>query len=159
MQRAKAIDNVNVRTHAQRAAERVGTNGRLQHVVHAPQPSYVEALLDKLRNQFSPEVLDVAGRAVKGFVVPHWAAGVLLAAILASGGFMYRSMSGQIEAQSKTIADQTALLIRLDQRLIDKDVHDGERVEEFQKKFQNVDAVQIVMNRDIQTLKIKAGLK
>lgn len=157
--RNEAELNVDATRHSIRAGERARANGKLHRVLDTSETFSSDSILAKLKRQFSPEVLDVAGRAVKGFVVPHWAAGVLLATILATGGYMYRSMSGQIEAQSKTINTQNELLIRMDQRFIDKEKHDAERIEDIQKRFQNDDAIHIVMNRDIQSLKLKAGVK
>lgn len=60
----------------------------------------------------------MSGREVKGFVIPQWAAGVILAAIIGAFGFMY--------SQNQT---QKEMLIRLDQKLQDKDERDKERVE------------------------------
>lgn len=80
----------------------------------------------------------VAGREVKGFVVPGWAAGVILAAIIGAFGFMYN--------QNQT---QRELLIRLDQRLQDRNERDRERQEALEKWKQNIDAVQIVLGRDL----------
>lgn len=85
------------------------------------------------------ESLTVAGREVKGFVVPGWAAGVILASIIGAFGFMY--------SQNQT---QKEMLIRLDERLIERNDRDRERKEELEKRLQNMDAVQIVLRRDIE---------
>lgn len=83
----------------------------------------------------------VAGREVKGFVVPGWAAGVILAAMISAFGFMYLQNQSQKE-----------MLIRLDERLIERNDRDRERKEELEKRLQNMDAVQIVLRRDIARL-------
>lgn len=73
----------------------------------------------------------VAAREVKGFIVPHWAAGVLLASILGVLGFMYNQISGQRD-----------LLIRLETRLEERDKHELEYRAEFKTKL-NVQQLQI----------------
>lgn len=90
---------------------------------------------------FTLENLTVAGREVKGFVVPGWAAGVILASMIGAFGFMY--------SQNQT---QKEMLIRLDERLIERNDRDRERKEELEKRLQNMDAVQIVLRRDIARL-------
>lgn len=102
------------------------------------------------RKWFRWENLLVAGREVKGFVVPGWAAGVLLAAVVGAFGFMYN--------QNQT---QREMLIRLDERLIERNDRDRERQEALEKWKQNADAVQIVLRRDLArleaTLQIQKG--
>lgn len=80
----------------------------------------------------------MAGREVKGFVVPQWAAGVLLAAIVGAFGFMYTQNQSQRE-----------MLIRLDQRLSDKQDHDQEYRQEMKNKFESVMAWQEVTNKSL----------
>lgn len=126
--------------HALRAAERVnGHTGRLQAVEHVPDVSFWE----RIKNLFpQPEVLDVAGRPVKGFVIPGWAAGVLLAAILGGMGFMYSRMS-----------DQRDMLIRLDTQLQERDKHELEYRAEFKSQL-NVQKVYIDnMTNQLNTIK------
>ena len=84
-------DSVNVQLRAKKAAARVGTNGRLQSIGHAAQPP-MPSWFDRL---FPQEHLIVGGREVKGFVIPHWAAGVILAALLSGMGFMYSRIQDQ----------------------------------------------------------------
>lgn len=83
----------------------------------------------------------MAGRAVRGFVVPGWAAGVILASIIGAFGFMYSQNQSQKE-----------MLIRLDERLLERNDRDRERKEELEKRLQNMDAVQIVLGRDLAKL-------
>ena len=87
----------------------------------------------------------VNGRQVSGFVLPHWAAGVLLAAVLSGMGFMYSRLS-----------DQRDMLIEMKTELkINKD-HDAEyrsdakRTMELQQVYIN--------NLDKQLSTIKAVL-
>lgn len=84
----------------------------------------------------------MAGREVKGFVVPGWAAGVILAAIVTAFGFMYSQNQSQRE-----------MLIRLDERLMERNDRDRERKEEMEKRLQNMDAVNIVLRRDLEAIK------
>lgn len=112
--------NVNAHTRALRAAERVDPDARLQEILDA-EPTLKERILEMLP---SSEVLDVAGRAVKGFVVPHWAAGVILAAMLTVMGFMY-----------SRIDDQRDLMIRLATQLEERDKHELEYRKEFKDKL------------------------
>lgn len=115
--------------HAYRARERVnGNTGRLQDVEQEPNVSFWE----RIKNLFpQPEVLDVFGRVVRGFVIPGWAAGVLLAAILGSVGVMYSKIS-----------EQRDMLIRLDTQLQERDKHELEYRAEFKTKL-NVQQLQI----------------
>lgn len=143
------VDDVNVRTHAQRAAERVAGNGSQRHL-HVPQPYNPEhntvSLWQRVVRLFpTPEKLDVAGREVKGFIVPHWAAGVILAAILSIGWAVY----GQVSAQRD-------MLIRLDTQLQERDKHELEYRNEFKVKT-NVQQLQID-NMTTQLAAVKAML-
>lgn len=156
---AKLVDDVPHDVHSRTldARRRNGHASRLSEVRHIAQPQSNVTLWERLKLSFTSEILDVAGRVVKGFVVPHWAAGVLLAAILAAGGAMYRSMSGQIADQGKVINSQNELLIRLDQRLIDKGTNDRDRFEKLERKFDSVEAWQGVTNKEI--VKLQSGRK
>lgn len=73
----------------------------------------------------------MTGRAVKGFVIPHWAAGVLLAAILSGMAFMYSRMEAQRD-----------VLIKLETLLGERDRHELEYRNEFKTKL-NVQQLQI----------------
>ena len=120
-------DSVNVQLRAQKAAARVETNGRLQSVGHAAQPP-IPSWFDRL---FPQEHLIVGGREVKGLVLPTWAAGVLLAAILGSGGFMFSKLS-----------DQRDMLIEMRTELRLAKEHEIEYREEFKTRL-NVNDLQI----------------
>ena len=129
-------DKVDVHLHATRAAERTGTNGQKSASLHVTKPFAADAdavtLWERIKRSLpQPEVLEVAGRSVKGLVIPHWAAGVLLAAILGSMGFMYSRLS-----------DQRDMLIRLDTQLQERDRHELEYRMEFKNKL-NLQQLQI----------------
>lgn len=76
----------------------------LQEALHLPRPV---SWWDRL---FTSEKLSVAGREVKGLVIPHWAAGVLLATILGSMGAMYKSFSTEQQSQRDMLIDMKARL-------------------------------------------------
>lgn len=72
-----------------------GTNGArpiLQDAVHVPQLPAL-TLWERFTQIFRWENLIVGGKEVKGFVVPQWAAVILLTAIIGGAGFMYRGIS------------------------------------------------------------------
>jgi len=132
--RKENLLNVDVRTHAQRAADRTATNGKLHRIFDNAEvlPLDTVTFAERIKRLFpSPEVLDVAGRPVNGFVVPTWAAGVLLAAVIGCMGFMYNQISGQRD-----------MLIRLDTQLQERDRHELEYRSEFKNQL-NVQKVYI----------------
>lgn len=137
--------NVDVRSHAQRAADRTGSNGKLHRIFDNAEdlPRETVTFAERIKRLFpSREVLDVAGRQVTGFVVPHWAAGVLLAAILGCMAFMYNQISGQRD-----------MLIRLDTQLQERDRHELEYRSEFKNQL-NVQKVYIDnMTNQLNTIK------
>lgn len=129
-------DKVNVHERATKAAERTGSNGQKQMALHVPKPYAVDedttTLWESIKRLLpQPEVLDVAGRAVKGLVVPHWAAGVLLAAIISVGWTTYSK-----------IADQRDMLIEMKTELKLAKEHELEYRNEFKTKL-NVQQLQI----------------
>lgn len=129
MRNEKELD-VDVHTRALRAADRVRSNGKLQEVKH--EPVVEQSVWERLRSILpQSEVLEVTGRAVKGFVIPHWAAGVLLAAILSGMAFMYSRMEAQRD-----------VLIKLETLLGERDRHELEYRNEFKTKL-NVQQLQI----------------
>lgn len=110
------------------------------------------------------ENLTVAGREVKGFVVKPFVAGlittvagVLLAASITITFAVYSGMSNRIqqqnEAHSRALQEQRDLLIRLDQRLIDKSDRDQEYRRETKDKFDSIDAWQGVTNKNIEQIR------
>jgi len=135
MRAENKLDNVDVHNRAIKASERVSTNGiRLQDALHLPHPT-PESWFSKT---FKWENLTVAGREVKGFVIPQWAAIVLLGAIISAVGVMYNQNQNQRE-----------MLIRLDQKLTDKNDHDTEFRQEMKSKFESVMAWQEVTNKNL----------
>lgn len=95
----KLSDNVDVSIRAQRAHDRTnGNSGRLHRVLDIPEPVTNErdTLWKRIKDAFpTPEEIQVGTRQVTGFVIPHWAAGVTLAAILTCMGFLYSRLSDQ----------------------------------------------------------------
>lgn len=126
---------MDVGARRQRIAERVGTNGQMPRILDAvePFPRQPDSRWTRFWNAIlpSPEVLEVSGRPVNGFVVPTWAAGVILSAILGSVAFLYTQ-----------IGNQRDMLIRLDTQLQERDKHELEYREEFKTKT-NIQALQI----------------
>lgn len=112
--------------HAQHARERVKTNGKLHEVLQPekPSPRWWE-------KYFKLENLTVAGREVKGLVVPHWAAGVLLAALISIGWTTYSK-----------VAEQRDMLIEMKTELKLAKEHELEYRNEFKTKL-NVQQLQI----------------
>lgn len=77
----------------------------------------------------------MGARQVTGFIVPHWAAGVILAAILSVGFATYTVFSNKL-------SDQRDMLIRLDTQLQERDKHEMEFRQEVKTKT-NVQQLQI----------------
>lgn len=163
MRPAKAIANVDVHTRSQRAADRTGSNGTLRGVFDTAEvlPHDTVTFAERIKRLFpSPEVLDVAGRVIeKGLVLtPTMGLTIVLALGTIFGTFYWR-MSDTINEQGKTINTQNELLIRLDQRLLDKGTHDDQRFQKLEHSFDSVEAWQGVTNKDIATIKVKTGIK
>lgn len=102
----------------------------------------------------------MAGRVIeKGLVLtPTMGLTIVLALGTIFGTFYWR-MSDTINEQGKTINTQNELLIRLDQRLLDKGMHDDQRFQKLEHSFDSVEAWQGVTNKDIATIKVKTGIK
>lgn len=161
MRREKDLaDNVDVHSRTIAAKARVRTNGRHLHV---PEPAVMDGdavtLWERITRLFpQPEVLEVAGRVInKGIVLTPTMALTLFLALAGVMGTMYWRMSDTIGEQGKTINSQNELLIRLDQRLIEKDKQDQRDDEKMEKRLQNIDAVQIVLGRDLIKLQAQRG--
>lgn len=99
----------------------------------------------------------MAGREVKGFVVSPTIAAVLLGAMISAVGVVYWRMSDRVAEQNRQLQSQNELLIRLDQRLLDKNERDKEKKEELEKRLQNIDAFQIALTRDFERIKAQKG--
>jgi hypothetical protein len=124
------ISDVNVAVHRQEARDRVRATSRLQEAVQTTPTTirWYERLWGRI---FTRENLIVAGREIKnGWVVPQ-ALGVALILVIISGtSVLYWRIIDKQASQDKAFSDkferQNELLIRLDQRLIDKSIHDAE---------------------------------
>ena len=100
----------------------------------------------------------MAGREIKnGWVIPQPLGIALIIFILGGVGGLYYRMSDNIAIQNKALTDQREMLIRLDQRLLDKDERDRENKEELSKRLQNIDALNIAQGRDLARLEAKKG--
>lgn len=86
------------------------------------------------------------GRELKGFVIPPWVAAVMLTAFISAVGFLY--------SQNQT---QRELLIRVDQRLEDKTLHDNQEFLKMNGRFDSVEAWQSVTNKEIVRLQEQNG--
>ena len=131
---AKELEQVNASIRSQRAAARVNGQNGSASPLHVAEDvvSQHDTLWEQIRKFLpQPENLNVSGKQVSGFVVPHWAAAVLLAAILGCIGFVYNRLG-----------DQRDMLIRLDTQLQERDRHDAEYRQEFKNQL-NVQKVYI----------------
>lgn len=125
------VNDVDVHARTQETRRRThSNNGSLHRIGFEPEVLQPVTLWERIRSTLTEE-LEVAGRQVKGFIVPHWAAGVLLATILGCVGFMYSQISGQRD-----------MLIRLSTQLEERDKHENEYRQEFKTKL-NVQQLQI----------------
>src|SRR5258706_13653523 len=107
---------VDVHAHAQRAAERTNGSGKLHRVFDGPQEPTSKADSHWTRFKLSlpqPEILEVAGRAVKGWAITPAMGLTLFLAFGSVFGFMYNRMSDQIVAKDKSYQEQHDLLIEI----------------------------------------------
>lgn len=147
-----AQEQVNVHTHAINARKR--TNGS-EPLGPADDDSPEDSpFWERIKKLFpSPEVLNVAGRVIEKGLVLTPAMGLTI--FLAFGsvvGAMYLRMDGAMKSQSETINKQNELLIRLDQRFIDKERHDLEYRQEVKDTLAEHMAWQQVTNKDLARL-------
>lgn len=134
--------NVDVHTRAIRAARRAnGANRGMSEPLQMPEVFKTQGWLSNLLPH--TEKLLVNGRQITGFVIPHWAAGVLLAAVLSGMGFMYSKIS-----------DQRDMLIEMKTELRLAKEHDNEYRDEFKTRI-NVQSLQIdVLNKDLAAIRV-----
>lgn len=130
-------------------------NGRMQGIVHPAQPQ------PWWRKHFQWERnLTVAGRIIeKGWVVSQGMGIALIVVMLGGvGGLYWRIIDKQAEAGKETQSVRE-LLIRLDQRLIDKNEHDSQRFQQIEQRITDTQehqaAVETVTNKEISQLKAK----
>lgn len=124
-----------------------GAAKKLQDSLHLPvKLPFWTRVRESVRRAFfgvaQPEILNVAGRTVSGLVVPYWAAGVVLAAVLSGFGFMYKSMDSRIDAKDEAYQAQRDMLIEIRTELRLSKEHDLEYRNEF-KTTQKVQQLQI----------------
>lgn len=99
----------------------------------------------------------MAGREIKnGWVIPQPLGIALIIFILGGTGGLYWRMSDNIALQNKALSDQKEMIIRLDQRLIDKNDRDQEFRQEIKNDLnmalQNEDAVNKVNEKRLARL-------
>lgn len=121
-------------------------------------PPMQKTLLGRIREWlFKREDLTVAGREIKnGWVIPQPLGIALIIFILGGVGGLYWRMSDNISLQNKSLSDQKEMIIRLDQRLIDKNDRDQEFRQEIKNDLnmalQNEDAVNKVNEKRLARL-------
>lgn len=94
--------------------------------------------------------LTVAGRTIeKGWVVRPQLGTALIILILTGVGTLYWTMSARIDAKDNAYQQQRDMLIEIKTELRIKKEHDIENNEKLEKRFQNVEATQIVLGRDL----------
>lgn len=114
------------------------------------QETFHLSFRERVAKYFQWETLTVAGRVIdKGLVLTPTMGLTIVLALGGIFGTMWWRMSDTIHDQSKTIATQNELLIRLDQRLLDKGTSDDQRFQKLEHKFESVEAWQGVTNREI----------
>lgn len=157
---------VNVHTHAINARKRTNGSGPLRPVGDDP-PETPLPTGRSWRDFFKWETLTVAGKVIeKGWAIPQNLGIALIVLVLGGVGGMYWRMDSKLDAAVTADQDSRAkaeaatkenreLLIRLDQKLIDKDTHDREKLQELRQQFESVQAWQQVTNKDIAKLQIK----
>lgn len=158
--------NVDVHARAIRAAERTSPNGRLQGLMDESSTERGEPWWVKYKERWFKweRNLIVAGKVIeKGWVVPQPLGIALLLVILGGvGGLYWRIIDKQSEQdrvaaserakQSAEIQELNKLLIRLDQRLIDKDKADAVQQQKTDSRLDSVEAWQDVTNKDLARL-------
>lgn len=119
------------------------------------------------KKYFRWETLTVAGRTIeKGWVVPQ-ALGVALIVFilgaslttLGSAGALYWRVTEAVEQQSSETRDLREIVIRLDERMIQKDNSDKERFNDMKEELEGAKshqaAIESVMNRQFAELKAR----
>ncbi len=137
-QQVENVSDVSQRSQQVRSELKQHSGNGMSGVLHLPQPPILHWYNLNRWISLTWENLVVAGREIKGFVIPQWAAGVLLAAIVSAFAFMYMQNQAQRE-----------LLIRLDQRLSDKKENDDAQFMKLDNRFNSVDAWQQVTNKEL----------
>lgn len=95
----------------------------------------------------------MAGREVKGLVItPTMGLTIFLALGTVIGG-MYWRMNDVIQTDRQEARELRDMIIRMDQRLLDKNTTDGEKFEQLDRRFNSTEAWQQVTNKDLVLLK------
>lgn len=154
MRNETELDNlVDVRTHAQKAADRVSTNGRLREAEPVTIPTWYKRL-------FRWETIIMPHKTVdKGFVVTPTIAAVLLAAFLGAVGWAYKSNTAdQRETRDaiiemKTMLNERTQTFKEQQAKIESDLATERRVAELQREKQRDEV------RDMKAALQQSGIK
>src|SRR2546421_3574961 len=113
-------------------------------------PQTVPVKTSLFRRWFSTEVIALAGKEVRAWMLPQPLGIALIIVLLGGVGSIYWRMNDRITAQEGQISKQNELLIRLDQRLQDKGDRDKEFREETNGHFESVAAWQQVTNKNLE---------
>lgn len=108
------------------------------------------------KRYFKWENLTVAGREVKGLVITPTMGLTLFLAIAGVVGAMHYRTADAIHAQTQEARELRDMVIRMDQRLMDKNTHDGEKFEQLDRRFNSTEAWQQVTNKELVLLKERA---
>lgn len=151
MRAAKEFD-VDVRTHAQRAADRAATNGKLPRIVHPTEvlPRDTVTFWERIKRSFPTlEDLLVAGREVKGLVVtPTMGLTIVLAIATMMGGLYWRT-SDQIAAKDSAYQEQRDMLVEIRTELRLKKESDERDRQRLEHQIGDLAAWQQVTNKDL----------
>lgn len=153
-----AQQQLNVNAHRAAFREhRANPTYDLQGIVEPGEPWW--------KRYFKWETLTVAGRTIeKGWVVPQ-ALGVALIIFilgtamttLGAAGALYWRVTDAVELQSGETRNLRELVIRLDERMIQKDNNDKERNNDLREELESIKshqaAIESVMNKEIAQLK------
>lgn len=151
---------VDAHTSAIRAADRARANRRLQGVFDGAPESE-----PWWKRYFKWETLTVAGRTIeKGWVVPQPLGVALIIFILGaslttlgSAAALYWRVTDAVGAQANETRELREIVIRLDERMIQKDNNDKERNNDIRQQIEGVKshqaAIESVMNKEISLLK------
>lgn len=150
-------DNVNVRDHATEAADRGRTHRRLQGVMDASRKTGEPWWSKYFKWEHN---LTVAGRTIeKGWVVPQPLGIALIVVMLGGVGTLYWRVTDKVSDSAREVQQVREMLIRVDQRLIDKNDHDQQRFQELKQSVEDVKehnaAVEYSTSKEIALLKAK----
>lgn len=123
-----------------------GSNGShvvVDEILQPPSTSRWTRFRDRY---FKWENLAVAGRTIeKGWVIPQGLGIALIVLMLGGISGLYWRMSEKVVEQNGKLQDQRELLIRMDQRLMDKQSTD----EKIEREHRNKDDLQDLQIKDV----------